>query len=223
MLLGGVPDAAGNVQLHRRAEQIGAVAAAYTVESWLGYVSVNHSGFERLAPDDLPRAPDLPDRREAVVTTAVWPGGSAFVHRITAITRPPGGSALGPACWMQARDYGTNRWLESLLIPTAAGVTAGADGDPRNSVRPGRRRAATCRPRGGTWAVTSDVAALPNGSGDHGTRSVSVPVHRCSTAGTATVPSDCWHCSRIAGSRRLVASPEALRVWTSCGLPWCSR
>lgn len=114
---GGIPDAAGSTQLRRRAERIGAVAAAYTVECWLGHVSTPLSVFERLAPDDLPRAADMPDHREAVTTTAVWPGGRMFVHRITVITRTPAGSGLGPACWMRARDYGTNRWLESLITP----------------------------------------------------------------------------------------------------------
>jgi hypothetical protein len=117
LMPGGIPDAAGSAQLRRRAERIGAVAAAYTVECWLGYVSAPLSVFERLAPDDLPRAADIPERREAVTTTAVWPGGQMFVHRITMITRAADGSELGPACWMRARDYGTNRWLASLITP----------------------------------------------------------------------------------------------------------
>lgn len=117
VLFDGIPDAAGSAQLRRRAARIGAVAAAYTVESWLGFVSAPLSVFERLAPDDLPRAGEMPDRREAVTTTAVWPGGHTFLHRITMITRTPAESRLGPACWMRARDYGTNRWLESLIAP----------------------------------------------------------------------------------------------------------
>jgi hypothetical protein len=117
VLFDGIPDAAGSAQLRLRAARIRAVAAAYTVESWLGYVSAPLSAFERLAPDDLPRAGEMPDRREAVTTTAVWPGGHTFLHRITMITRTAAASRLGPACWMRARDYGTNRWLESLITP----------------------------------------------------------------------------------------------------------
>ena len=117
LMPGGIPDTAGSAQLRRRAERIGAVAAAYTVECWLGFVSTPLSVFERLAPDDLPRAAEMADRREAVATTAVWPGGHMFVHRITVITQTRGGPVLGPASWMQARDYGTNRWLKSLITP----------------------------------------------------------------------------------------------------------
>lgn len=116
-LPGGKPGAAGHALLRRRAAAIGAVAAAFTSEAWLGFVSLPPSGFENLAPDDLPRAAHLPDRIEAIATTAVWPGGAQVLHRITVITRAPGGSVLGAAQWLSARDYGTNRWLESLLTP----------------------------------------------------------------------------------------------------------
>ncbi|MBR7830412.1 hypothetical protein KDK95_29195 [Actinospica sp. MGRD01-02] len=114
---GGIPNADGSAGLRRHAKRIAAVAAAYTVECWLGYVSKPLSVFERFAPDDLPRAGDVDDRREAVATTAVWPGGHLFVHRVTVIARTPGGSVLGPACWMKPRDYDTNWWLESLITP----------------------------------------------------------------------------------------------------------
>jgi hypothetical protein len=117
VLPGGIPNAAGTVLVRRRAAAIGAVAAAYTGEAWLGFVSAPATGLARLAPEDLPRAADLPDRKEAVLTSAVWPAGPTVLHRITVITRTRGGSVLGPAQPLQARDYGTNRWLESLLTP----------------------------------------------------------------------------------------------------------
>jgi hypothetical protein len=120
VLPGGKPGAAGHTVLRQRAAAIGAVAAAFTSESWLGFVSLPLSGFENLAPDDLPRAADLPDRIEAVATSAVWPAGGAIVHRLTRIERTPGGSVLGPAERISARDYGTNRWLESLISPPPA-------------------------------------------------------------------------------------------------------
>jgi hypothetical protein len=120
VLPGGKPAAAGHALLRRRAAAIGAVAAAFTSEAWLGFVSVPASGFENLAPDDLPRAAHLPDRIEAIATSAVWPAGGARVHRITRIERTPAGSLLGPAEQISARDYGTNRWLESLITPRAA-------------------------------------------------------------------------------------------------------
>ncbi|WP_034261745.1 hypothetical protein [Actinospica robiniae] len=113
----GIPDAAGSAQLRKHAAGVGAVAAAYGVEAWLGFVSVPSTGFERLAPDDLPRASEMPDRIEGVVTSAVWPGGDVVRHRITVITRTPYGSVLGQARWFAARDYGTNWWLEGLLAP----------------------------------------------------------------------------------------------------------
>lgn len=115
---GGTPDAAGNELLRHRAAAIGAVAAVFTGESWLGFVSVPPSGLARLAPDDLPRAGDLPDRIEVIATTAVWPAGSSVLHRLTRILRTPDGSALGPAQRFTARDYGTNQWLESLITRT---------------------------------------------------------------------------------------------------------
>jgi hypothetical protein len=55
------------------------------------------------------------------ITSAVWPAGGAVVHRITLITRTPDGSVLGPAQPLDARDYGTNRWLENLLTPAVTG------------------------------------------------------------------------------------------------------
>lgn len=114
-LPGGIPGAAGHAVLRQRAAAIGAVAAVLTAEAWLGLISVSPSGFENLAADDLPRAADLPDRREAVATTAVWPAGGATMHRITLIERTVSGSALHPAEWISARDYGANRWRESLI------------------------------------------------------------------------------------------------------------
>ena len=45
-------------------------------------------------------------------------------------------------------------------------------------------------------------------------RRTSVPSQARSGSGTMTEPSGCWFCSTIAGRRRLVARPEALRVWT---------
>lgn len=116
-LPGGVPGAAGHALLRHRAAAIGAVAAVLTAEAWLGFVPVSPSGFENLAADDLPRAADLPDRREAIATTAVWPAGGATMHRITLIERTVGGSVLRPAEWISARDYGANRWLERLITP----------------------------------------------------------------------------------------------------------
>lgn len=120
VLPGGRPGAEGHAVLRERAQAIGAVAAALTSESWLGFVSVPPSGFENLAPDDLPRAVDLPDRMEAIATSAVWPVGGAMVHRVTRIERTPGGSVLGPAERIGARDYGATRWLESLISPPPA-------------------------------------------------------------------------------------------------------
>jgi hypothetical protein len=116
-LPGGIPGAAGHALLRQRAAAIGAVAAVLTAEAWLGFVPVPPSGFENLAADDLPRAADLPDRREAIATTAVWPAGGTALHRITLIERTVGGSVLRPAEWISARDYGTNRWLQSLITP----------------------------------------------------------------------------------------------------------
>lgn len=120
VLPGGKPGAAGHALLRRRAASIGAVAAAFTSEAWLGFVSLPPSGFENLAPDDLPRAADLPNRMEAIATTAVWPAGSATTHMVTRIERTPAGSLLGPAERISARDYGTNQWLESLITPPPA-------------------------------------------------------------------------------------------------------
>lgn len=114
-LIGGVPDAEGSELLRRRAARIGAVAAAFTTESWLGALAIPRAGFEHLDPEDLPRASEMPDRLEAVTTTAVWPDGQAVRHCITVITRTPHGSTLADASWFAARDYGTSRWLESLL------------------------------------------------------------------------------------------------------------
>ena len=45
-------------------------------------------------------------------------------------------------------------------------------------------------------------------------RRTSVPTQARSGSGTTTEPSGCWFCSTIAGSSRLVARPDALRVWT---------
>lgn len=117
----GKPGAAGHALLRRRAAAIGAVAAAFTSEAWLGFVSLSPSAFENLAPDDLPRAAGLPNRMEAVVTTAVWPPGSATTHRVTLIERALTGSVLSPAQRISARDYGINRWLESLITPPPTG------------------------------------------------------------------------------------------------------
>lgn len=116
-LPGGKPGAAGHAALRQRAAAIGAVAAAFTSESWLGFVSLPPSGFENLAPDDLPRAADLPDPKEAIATTAVWPAGGAAAHRVTMIERTLGGSVLSPAEWISARDYGASQWLEGLITP----------------------------------------------------------------------------------------------------------
>ena len=43
---------------------------------------------------------------------------------------------------------------------------------------------------------------------------MSVPAQERSGSGTTTAPPGCWCCSMMARSRRLVARPEALRVWT---------
>jgi len=114
---GGIPDAQDTALLREEAAGLGAVAAAYSVEAWLGAVSIPSAGFAHLAPEDLPRASEMPDRLEAVVTSAVWPSAHVVRHRISLITRTPHGSALGAASWFAARDYGTNQWLESLLPP----------------------------------------------------------------------------------------------------------
>ena len=37
-------------------------------------------------------------------------------------------------------------------------------------------------------------------------------------SGTFTLPSSCWHCSRIATSVRPIARPDPLMVCTGCGL-----
>lgn len=113
----GIPGAAGQALLRQRAAAIGAVAAVLTAEAWLRFVPVSSSGFENLAADDLPRAAGLPDRREAIATTAVWPAGGATMHRITLIERTVGGSVLRPAEWIGAHDYSANRWLENLITP----------------------------------------------------------------------------------------------------------
>lgn len=118
VLPGGKPGAAGHAVLRQRAAAIGAVAAAFTSESWLGFVSVPLPGFENLAPDGLPRAADLPDRLEAIATTAVWPAGGATVHRVTQIKRTQGRSVLSPAEWISARDYGASKWLQGLITPS---------------------------------------------------------------------------------------------------------
>jgi len=111
----GKPSGAGHVLLRRRASAIGAVAAVFTCEAWVGFVSAPPEGIEYLAPDDLPRAGDLPDRIEGVVTTGVWPAGQATVHLLSLIDRTPDGSRLRPVQQFTARDYGASRWLESLV------------------------------------------------------------------------------------------------------------
>lgn len=114
-LLGGKPGPAGTAALRRRAVRVGAVAAMFTCESWVGYSSISLQAMDRLAPEDLPLPADMADRCEAVATTGVWPGGHATLHLLSIIDRAANGSRIQPAQQIPARDYGTNRWLQSLL------------------------------------------------------------------------------------------------------------
>lgn len=114
-LPGGKPGPDGTAALRRRAIRVGAVAAAFTCESWVGHPSVSAQVMDRMAPQDLPLPADMPDRLEAVATTGVWPGAHATVHLLSIIDRGEGGSRIRPPQQIPARDYGTNQWLESLL------------------------------------------------------------------------------------------------------------
>ena len=118
-LLDGKPGPAGTAALRRRAVLIGAVAATFTCESWVGYPSISPQVMDRMAPQDLPLPADMPDRLESVATTGVWPGGHATLHLLSIIDRVKGGSRIRPSEQIPARDYSTNQWLESLLAPTA--------------------------------------------------------------------------------------------------------
>jgi hypothetical protein len=114
-LLGGKPGPAGTAALRRRAVRVGAVAATFTCESWVGYPSMSLQVMDRMAPEDLPLPADMPDRRESVATTGIWPGGHATLHLLSIIDHDADGSRIQPAQRIPARDYGTNRWLQSLL------------------------------------------------------------------------------------------------------------
>jgi hypothetical protein len=114
-LLGGKPGPAGTAALRRRAARVGAVAATFTCESWVGYPSISPQVMDRMAPEDLPLPADMADRRESVATTGIWPGGHATLHLLSIIDRDADGSRIHPAQQIPARDYGTNRWLQSLL------------------------------------------------------------------------------------------------------------
>ncbi len=54
-------------------------------------------------------------------------------------------------------------------------------------------------------------------------RMKSVPTSARRTSGTMMLPSACWYCSRMAGSTRLVARPDAFSVWTRRIFPSASR
>lgn len=104
-------------QLGEIARHIGAQAAVLSAEAWMAHPSISPDALARLDPADLPRPSEMTDKRECLITSGIWPSGHVVRHRVTMITRTPCGTVLGAARWLDARDYGANRWLESLLPP----------------------------------------------------------------------------------------------------------